>query len=143
MLTMPRSTPRKPSGSCSAAASGTSTGGVQEPHAVPLHQVGLALAVRGQLGQLLRRAGERHALEPASVVQIDTVRARDCQDSIRSSYGCAASGRNAIGFSAARRSLRAGPAEVSGPRFAFSVVYASQVFLMTCWAACAPSPHRP
>jgi hypothetical protein len=41
-------------------------GGVQEPHAVAFQQVGLALAVQGQGGQLLRTGGEGHVLDPSA-----------------------------------------------------------------------------
>ena len=55
-------------------------------------------------------------LSRPSTVQIDTVRASYCQDSIRASYGCAASHRNddrvGLGVAAA---FRAGLAEVPGP----------------------------
>jgi len=73
-------------------------------------------------------------------VQIDTVQASHCHDSIRASYGCAASQRNEIGLrSTLRRRREPGLPRFPARMFARKVLNASQTFLMTCWAACAPS----
>ncbi|WP_090065033.1 hypothetical protein [Lentzea flaviverrucosa] len=49
------------------------TGRDQQPHAVAVHQITLALAVLTQGLELIRRTREPHVLHPAPVVQIDTV----------------------------------------------------------------------
>lgn len=75
------------------------------------------------------------------VVQNETACASYCQLKHRSSYDCAASRRNVIGLdSALIRRFDFGLPRFPARMLACSVVYASRTFLITCCAACAPSP---
>jgi hypothetical protein len=94
----------------------------QEPHTLPAHEIGLALAVQLHSGQLLRGGGERHVL--------DSARHRPDRDPPLGHLP----GQHPVVVR-----LRALRPENDRLLVGFP---ASHVFLITCWAACAPSPHR-